>query len=144
MTGLRNKFGNQFNRISIIGSFFTLIWIVLTGIYIKNVLNAYNSTSLPSSLLIIDSFFFAGLIVLISIVVSMSGTRDTFLPAALIVNNLLNLSGGVAILVIANISAYFTTGLLHIIAIYYQIWTLPAFMTLFYSDMPFNNIMRKT
>ena len=38
MTGLRNKFGNQFNRISIIGSFFTLIWIVLTGIYIKNVL----------------------------------------------------------------------------------------------------------
>jgi len=107
---------------TIIGSLFTLIWWILTLIYYKNVLNAYNSTTLPYSLLTIDSLFFAGIIAMIAVVISISGTHETYGPASTISNKLLTISGGVAILIITNISAYITTGLLHNLAIYYQIW----------------------
>ena len=72
-----------------------------------------------------------------ALVISMSGTRENYAPVSLIVNKLLTISGSVAILIIANISAYFTTGPLHSIMVYYQIWTLPAAMTLFYNVMPY-------
>ena len=131
---------NKIPRRTIIGSLFTFVWCILTLIYYKNVLNAYNSTSLPNALLTVDSLFFAGLIAMIAVVISMSGTRETYEPVSLIVNKLLTISGSVAILIIANISAYFTTGPLHSIMVYYQIWTLPAAMTLFYNVMPYDTI----
>lgn len=119
------------------GSIFTFVWIVLTLIYSKEVLNAYNSTRLPMALLTVDSLFFAGLIALIAAIISLSGTHDAFEHASLIINKLLNITGALAVLIIANISTYFTAGLLHSIEVYYQIWTLPAAMILFYHVMPF-------
>jgi hypothetical protein len=43
-----------------------------------------------------------------------------------------SLSIGIAILIIANISSYFTYSWMKTIAVYYQIWSLPAFMLEFY------------
>jgi len=131
---------NDHNKVppirSIIGSLFIFIWLILTLISRGEVLNAYNSTSLPYALLTVDSLFFAGLIAIIAVVISIPRSRETCETTSLLVNNLLTISGSVAILIIANISAYFTTGLLHSIVVYYQIWTLPAAMTLFYHVMP--------
>ena len=127
---------------TIFGSLFTLVWLILTLIYYKDVLNAYNTTNLPYALLTVDSLFFAGIIVLIAAVFSVSGTYQSFQPSSIIINVLLDISGALAVLIIANISAYFTTGLLHSMAIYYQIWTLPAAITLFYHVMPFNKIKK--
>ena len=64
----------------IIGSLFTLICWMLTLIYYKSVLNAYNSTSFPYSHLTIDSLFFAAIIAMITVVISMSGTLETYRP----------------------------------------------------------------
>ena len=128
---------------TVIGGFFTLVWWILTLIYYKNVLNAYNSTSLPYALLTVDSLFFAGSIALVAALFSLAGTPRTFKDIDLLIDNLLKISGALAVLIIANISAYFTSGILHSVAVYYQIWTLPAAMTVFYHAIPFNRIKTK-
>ncbi len=120
----------------VIGSLLTLVWWILTGIYHENVIHAYNSSNLPSALLTADSIFFGAIIVLMSVVISLSGTEKSYLTAMKIIRPLLGLSGGIAILLLANISAYFTSGWLQNIAIYYQLWTLPSFMVAFFSIMP--------
>ncbi len=127
------------NKRYIIGSLLTIIWIVLTGVYNHSVLTAYRTTNLANALLTMDSIFFGGIIVLISIVISMSGTAATYKPAMTIVRPLIALAGAIAILLMSNVLSYFTVGWLHTIAVYYQVWTPPALMTAFFSQLPYES-----
>ncbi len=128
---------------TIIGSFFTLIWCILTSIDYKNVLSVYNSSNLSYALITVYSLFFAGIIAMTAAVISLPVTNSLFENASDIIDVLLTLSGALAILIMANISAYFTTGPLQTIAIYYQIWSLPALMTSFYHVMPIRKNPKK-
>ncbi len=67
-----------------------------------------------------------------SILISKSDTSETYERVVDIVRKMRSLSIGVAILLIANISAYFTPGWIQTVAIYYQLWTTPAYMLKFY------------
>lgn len=130
----------ELNYRNVIGSLLTLVWWILTGIYHESVLTAYNSSNLPSALLTADSIFFGAIIVMISVLISMSGTRESYPHVMTIIRPLLGLSGGIAILLLANVSAYLTSGWLQTLTIYYQIWTLPSFMVAFFSIMPYERL----
>lgn len=130
----------ELNYRNVIGSLLTLVWWILTGIYHESVLTAYNSSNLPSALLTADSIFFGAIIVMISVLTSMSGTRESYPLVMTIIRPLLGLSGGIAILLLANVSAYLTSGWLQTLTIYYQIWTLPSFMVVFFSIMPYERL----
>lgn len=116
----------------VLTSFLRLLWCILTGVDNKTVIWAYATTSLPMALLTIDSIFFGGIIVLTSILNSMSGKRESYIHVIVITRPMRSLSIGVAILLIANISSYLTSGWRETIAICYQIGALPAFMFTFY------------
>ena len=119
---------------TIIGSILTVIWCAVTGLDYRNILSVYNNSSLPIALVTIDAIFFGAVIVFVSIIISASfAKKGNYEPSKFLANRFLSLSGAVAILLIANISAYFVSGDLRTIAVFYQIWTLPAFMVSFYS-----------
>ena len=111
-----------------LGAVLTIIWCLLTAIYYKTVIHAYVTTNLPMALLTAYSIFFGAIIVFISILISKSDTGK--IQEHII--GLRSLSIGIAILLIANISTYFTSELLQTMAIYYQLWTTPASMLAFY------------
>lgn len=119
----------NFSLRTTIGFGFTLIWWILTAIYYKTVMHAYATTYLPMALLTAYSIFFGAIIVFLSILISKSDTGKTQEH----IIGLRNLSIGIAILLIANISTYLTSGLLQSLAIYYQLWSTPASMLAFYS-----------
>ena len=125
-------FGNV-SLLTVLASFLQLLWVIYTGKINKMVIHAYVTTNLPMALLTIDSIFFGAIIILISILISMSGTKENHNQVTVITRHMRTLSIAVAILLIANISSYFTSGWIETLAIYYQIWTLPALMLVFYS-----------
>ena len=108
------------------------IWLPLTVFYFKTVIHTYATTNLSMALLTTDSIFFGAIIVFMSILISKSYTRKTHKSVFGIVRKMRSLSIGVAILLIANISSYFTSGWIQSLAIYYQLWTTPAYMLAFY------------
>ena len=117
----------------VLAIFFQLVWWILAGLDNKAIIQAYATTSLPMALLTIDSIFFGAIIVLISILFSMTGTKESYAHAIIITRPMRSLSIAVAILLIANITSYFTSGWIETLSIYYQVWTLPALMLVFYS-----------
>ena len=118
-------------RWMVLGALFIYaIWIPLTGLYCKIVIHAYLTTNLSMALLTIDSIFFGAIIVFMSILIYKSDVSKTHVISIV---RLRNLSIGLSILLIANISTYFTSGLVQIVAIYYQLWTTPSFMLEFYN-----------
>ena len=119
-----------------IGDLFVVLWWIFATIDYKPIIKAYTTTSLPIALLTTDSIFFGAIIIMISILVSITGTTETYNHIVPIVIPLRALSIGIAILLIANISSYFTSGFINTIAIYYQIWAIPAVMLAFYSLFP--------
>lgn len=119
-------------RWTAVGSLFTLMWCIITGIYSGSVLNAYNSTDLPIALLTIDSIFLGATFIMISVLISTEGLTNHPSYTRPRIKRLAIISGAVSIFLITNISSYFTFGWLKIIAVYYQIWSLPAFLLLFY------------
>ena len=124
----------NFSRGVILGAIFTyFIWLPFTWYYHKIVIHAYLTTNLSMALLTTDSIFFGAIIVFMSILISKSDTSETLKRVVVeIVRKMRSLSIGVSILLIANISAYFTSGWIQTVAIYYQLWTTPAYMLEFY------------
>lgn len=120
----------------IVGIIFILLWWIFTGLDYKAIIKGYAITSLSMALITIDSIFFGAIIILISILISMTGTYKSYDHIRPIIMSLRTLSIAIAILLIANISSYFTSGFIDVMAIYYQIWTLPALMLVFYSLFP--------
>ena len=129
------NYANPLKSMSI-GVIFILLWCIFTGIDYKAIIKGYATTSLPMALLTIDSIFFGAIIILISILISMAGTNETYKHIRPIIISFRTLSIGIAFLLIANISSYFTSGFIDVIAIYYQIWTIPALMLVFYLVFP--------
>lgn len=117
----------------VLASVLQVFWWILTWIDMNIIVKAYATTSLPMALLTVDSIFFGAIIVLMSILISMSGKKESYEHISIITKPMRSLSIGVAILLIANISSYFTSGWIENVAIYYQIWTLPALMMVFYA-----------
>lgn len=113
------------------GLLIIFIWCPLTVFYFKTVIHTYATTNLSMALLTTDSIFFGAIIVFMSILISKSDTSKTQEHVVSIIG-LRNLSISIAILLIANVSTYFTSGLLQTVAIYYQLWTMPAGMLAFY------------
>ena len=111
---------------------FVVIWWIFTGMKYRAVMKAYAITNLSMALLTADSIFFSAVIILLSILISMSGTKESSEKIEVITRPMRSLSIGIAILIIANISSYFTYSWMKTIAVYYQIWSLPAFMLEFY------------
>ncbi len=111
---------------------FIILWWIFTGVKYRAVIKAYATTNLSMALLTSDSIFFSAVIILLSILISMSGTKESSEKIEVITRPMRSLSIGIAILIIANISSYFTYSWMKTIAVYYQIWSLPAFMLEFY------------
>ena len=111
---------------------FIILWWIFTGVKYRAVIKAYATTNLSMALLTSDSIFFSAVIILLSILISMSGTKESSEKIEVITRPMRSLSIGIAILIIANISSYFTYSWMETIAVYYQIWSLPAFMLEFY------------
>lgn len=109
-----------------------VVWLVLTGKYNTIILHAYVTTVLPTALLTIDSIFFGAITIITSVIIGMTGTPGTYKHAIGITKLLRSLSIGVAVLSIANISSYFTSGWVHTLTVFYQVWMLPAMMFIFY------------
>ena len=117
----------------VLASVLQVFWWILTWIDMNIIVKAYATTSLPMALLTVDSIFFGAIIVLMSILISMSGKKESYEHISIITKPMRSLSIGVAILLIANISSYFTSGWIESVAIYYQVWSLPALMVVFYA-----------
>ena len=113
-------------------SVFVVFCWIFTGIKYRAVIKAYTNTNLSMALLTADSIFFSAVIILLSILISMSGTKESSEKIEIITRPMRSLSIGIASLIIANISSYFTYSWMEAIAVYYQIWSLPAFMLKFY------------
>lgn len=114
-----------------IGSFLVLFWWIFTGLYHNSVIRAYSSTHLQIALLQVDTIFFGGAFLIISILFNRNAENRIFN-----VYRVRDLSIGISILIIANLSTYFTSGPLYVIAIYYQVWSIPAYMLEFYHLFP--------
>lgn len=130
---MRLKYFDNVSSFMVLAFFFLLLWWILTGLDNKSIIQAYATTSLPMALLTIDSIFFGAIIVLISILISMTGTKESDAHALIITKPMRLLSIAVATLLIANITSYFTSGWSETLSIYYQVWMLPALMLVFYS-----------
>ena len=130
---MRLKYFGNISSLMVLAIFFQLLWWILAGLDNKAIIQAYATTSLPMALLTIDSIFFGAIIVLISILISMTGTKESDAHALIITKPMRLLSIAVATLLIANITSYFTSGWSETLSIYYQVWTLPALMLVFYS-----------
>lgn len=107
--------------------FLVLIWGVVTFIFYKPVLDSYYSGKLQNALLEIDTIFFGGVIVLQAALIN---TKNPKYKGS--IETLQSLSMAQALLILANLASYFISGWLDTIAIFYQVWTLPSFMWLFY------------
>jgi hypothetical protein len=114
-----------------IGSVLVLFWWIFTGLYHNSVIRSYSSTHLQIALLQVDTIFFGGAFLIISILFNRNAENRIFN-----VYRVRDLSIGISILIIANLSTYFTSGPLYVIAIYYQVWSIPAYMLEFYHLFP--------
>lgn len=124
-----NKYSGLFSsKFIFLGAFFTLSWCIFTGIYYNVVINAYTKANLSDSLLTTFSIFFAATIVVASIFISTPNLKENKIQ----VEGLRSLSIGISILLIANIASNFTVGYLETICIFYQVWTAPALIFVFY------------
>lgn len=99
----------RFSKPIILASSFCLLWWVYTAVHYNAVLYAYATTNLPIALLTTDSIFFGAIIVLISVLISMSGTAESYKRVIIITKPMRSLSVAVAILLMANLSSYFTS-----------------------------------
>ena len=125
-----------------IGSFLTVIWWLISGIYYHSVINSYKSTDLPNALLTIFSVFFGAIIIMISILISAGISKNQVNPpnthnGKLLIDRFRKISIAISILLLFNVLSYFSSGYIQIIAIYYQVWTAPALMLLFYNTVRF-------
>ena len=113
-------------------AFLILIWWILTGYFHNEVIYAYSSTNLPNAMMIVDSIFFGAIFVVITVFISIEGMTSSAEYRKNVARRLLDTSGAVTILIIANLSSYFVSGVLKTVAIYYQIWALPSLFLNFY------------
>ena len=122
----------EFSRLIVIGGLFVWVWIIFTGIYYGSITHVYAISNLPNALLTIDAVFFGATMVITSILIPQLEKRKDNNYALQLIMGLRTLSIGISILLVANIASYFTVGLLQVICIYYQVWTLPAFILVYY------------
>ena len=122
----------EVSRLIVIGVFFVWVWIIFTGIYYGAIIHVYTNSNLPNALLTIDTIFFGATVVITSILIAQFYNRNEDNDAIEFIAKLRALSSGISILIVANIASYFTVGLLQVICIYYQVWTLPAFILVYY------------
>lgn len=121
----------EVSKTTFLATVFVALWWIFTGIYHDSVIKAYSSTHLQIALLQTDTIFFGAAFLIISILFSRNVENNTFN-----VNRVRDFSIGISILIIANLSTYFVTGPIYVIAIYYQLWSLPAYMIELYHFFP--------
>ena len=110
-----------------IGGIFLLLWLILSIIYSKNIMDSNYSQSLQNALLQIDSVLLLSIIIFLTIVLNKKGEDFKVSAYRLRIESM-----GIAVLFIASASSYFVSGLPYYIAIYYQILGIPAFIFIFY------------
>ena len=115
----------------VLGTVLVLFWWILTGLYHNSLIKAYSSTHLQIALLQVDTIFFGGAFLITSILFNIPVENRI-----INVYRVRNLSIGISILIIANLTTYFTSGTLYVIAIYYQVWSIPGYMLEFYHLFP--------
>lgn len=104
-----------------------LIWCFVTGGFYNPILESYYSGKLQNAFLEIDTIFFGAVIVLLAALIN---TKNPKYRGS--IETLQSQSMAQALLILTNVSSYFISGWLDTIAIFYQVWTLPAFMWIFY------------
>ena len=110
-----------------IGGTFLLLWLILSIIYSKNIMDSNYSQSLQNALLQIDSVLLLSIIIFLTIVLNKKGEDFKVSAYRLRIESM-----GIAVLFIASASSYFVSGWLYYVAIYYQILGIPAFIFIFY------------
>ena len=123
----------EFTPYNTIGLIFLIIWYLLTLIYSGTVIHAYNYSNLPNAMLTTDTVFFGATLVITSILNAQLHNRNEDNDAIEFITKFRALSIGISILIVVNISSYFTVGLLQAICIYYQVWSVPGLMFLYYT-----------
>lgn len=122
------------NILRVLGTIVVLLWIILIPIFLhQQVFFAYGTTNLNGALLIIDSIFLSAIFVIVASLYLLSVNNEVEPKTKDLLLKIRTMSIGVAILPIMNIMAYFTSGWLYSIAVFYQVLSPPALIFRFYT-----------